>query len=57
MTIAEICVIAGCVLLGVALLFLIVSRNSSKIYDLERKVETLENNLLDLINKENDNGK
>lgn len=56
MTITEICVIVGCVLLGVAFLFLIVSRNSSKIYDLERKVETLEKNLLDLINKENNNG-
>ena len=56
MTIAEICVIAGCVLLGVAFLFLIVSRNSSKIYDLERQVATLEARLLDLINKENENG-
>lgn len=56
MTITEICVIAGCALLGVAVLFLIVSNNLSKIYDLERQVKTLEARLLDLINKENNNG-
>ena len=55
MTIAEICTIVGCVLLGKTFLFLIVS-NKSKIVDLEQKVKTLEKNLLDLINKENDNG-
>lgn len=54
MTIAEICTIVGCVLLGATLLFLIIS-NKSRIVDLEEKVETLEARLLDLINKENEN--
>lgn len=55
MTITEICVIVGYVLLGVTFLFFIFS-NKSRIVDLEQKVETLEKNLLDLINKENNNG-
>ena len=55
MTIAEICVIVGYVLLGIALLFLIIS-NKLKLDDMERQVETLEARLLDLINKENNNG-
>lgn len=55
MTITEICVIVGYVLLGVTILFLIIS-NKLKLDDMERQVETLEKNLLDLINKENENG-
>ena len=55
MIIAEICVIVGYVLLGIALLFLIIS-NKLKLDDMERQVETLEARLLDLINKENNNG-
>lgn len=54
MTITEICIIIDCALLGITLLFFIFS-NKSRIVDLEQKVETLEKNLLDLINKENNN--
>lgn len=55
MTIAEMCIIAVFVLLWNSFLVSLIILNKVKLADMEQKVETLEANLLDLINKENDN--
>lgn len=52
MTLSEVFTIVAFVLLVASFLYLIIS-NKLNIDNLEQKVETLEKNLLDLINKEN----